>query len=323
MYAPPVVQLPAPMLATAGRPPDTESWAIEMKWDGVRVIVVRRAGICRLYSRNHREVTSSYPELVETIELLRPGRDMVLDGEVIATNPCGAPSFGLLQRRMHIATPSVELIRSAPVRFYAFDLLALGITDTTPLPYLERRRLLADLELSAPLVSTPPYWLDVEADRLLEIAGEYQLEGIVSKFIESAYYPGRRSPAWIKTPRRRTTEAIVAGWTCGTGVLTPTFGSLVLGAYDEDGKMVYIGNVGTGFSTADRRRLRTRLDELPAAESPFDIPPERVGIVEVRWVRPELVGDIEYREYTGDGLRHPFWRGLRSDKEPEEVALPR
>lgn len=322
LYARRVVQVPVPMLATAGRPPDAESWAVEMKWDGVRAIVLRRSGICRLYSRNQRDITDTYPEIVESMELLAPGRDMVIDGELITMTSCGTPSFGLLQRRMHVVTPTAELVRSVPVHFYAFDVLELDMNDITSVPYLERRRLLADLELAATLVSTPPHWLDIEADRLLDVAYEYRLEGIVSKHIESAYYLGRRSPAWIKTAHRRTTEAIIAGWTPGAGSMAPTFGSLALGAYDAAGHMVYIGNVGTGFSMADRKSLRARLDEISVATTPFDVLPERGRVAQVRWVQPRLVVDIEYREYTGEGLRHPSWRGLRADKEPDEVALP-
>jgi bifunctional non-homologous end joining protein LigD len=311
------------MLAVAGRPPNTAAWAIEMKWDGVRAVIVNDGEGCRLYSRNRRDVTSSYPELAAAIAESARGRELILDGEVIAQKPSGAPSFGLLQRRMHVVRPSQQLIRSVPVQLYAFDVLTADGEDVTGLPYLTRRARLADLELSAPLVSVPPHWLEVDADRMLEVAREHHLEGIVSKEIESAYHPGRRSPVWIKTPIRRTTEAIVAGWTPGTGMMSRTFGSLVLGAYDSDGRLVYIGNVGTGFTMAARRSLRARLDELATSESPFDTPlGGRARPAAVRWVRPELIGDIEYREYTGEGLRHPSWRGLRSDKELAEITLP-
>ncbi|MFQ6330012.1 hypothetical protein ACLMAL_28275 [Nocardia sp. CWNU-33] len=128
---------------------------------------------------------------------------------------------------------------------------------------------------------------------------------------------------WIKTPIRKTTKAIVIGWTPGTGMMAPTFGSLVLAAHDKDGLLTYIGSVGTGFSMATRRSLRARLDELAAAAMPFDATVGGRGREGgVHWVRPELVGDIEFREFTGEGLRHPSWRGPRSDKDQAEVTLP-
>ncbi|MFE7798714.1 non-homologous end-joining DNA ligase [Nocardia sp. NPDC057440] len=311
------------MLAVAGRPPDTADWAIEMKWDGVRALAMCKGEVCRLYSRNKRDITGSYPELAAALAESARGRSLILDGEVIAQTSSGAPSFGLLQRRMHVTRPTAQLIASVPVQFYGFDVLAIDGGDVTVLPYLTRRARLDWLHLPGRLVSVPPYWLEVAADRVLEVARGHHLEGIVSKEIEAAYHPGRRSPVWIKTPIRRTAEAIVVGWIPGTGMMAPTFGSLVLAAHDKDGRLTYIGNVGTGFSMATRRSLRARLDELATAVMPFDAPSggrRRGG--GVHWVRPKLVGDIEYREYTGEGLRHPSWRGLRSDKDLAEVTLP-
>jgi bifunctional non-homologous end joining protein LigD len=311
------------MLAVAGRPPDAAAWAIEMKWDGVRGIVICDGANCRLYSRNRRDVTGSYPELAAAIAESARGRKLILDGEVIAQTPSGTPSFGLLQHRIHTVRPSRQLIAAVPVQLYAFDVLAVGAEYTTAVPYLARRARLDELGLAGGLVSVPPHWLEVQADRMIEVARNHHLEGIVSKEIDSAYHPGRRSPVWIKTPIRKTTEAIVAGSTPGAGMMSSTFGSLVLGAHDQGGRLVHIGNVGTGFTLAARRSLRTRLDELAAAGSPFDDAPggcADIGVV--RWVRPELIGDIEYREYTGEGLRHPSWRGLRTDKGPDEISLP-
>ncbi|MFQ6394304.1 non-homologous end-joining DNA ligase [Nocardia sp. KC 131] len=317
-----MMAVPVPMLAVAGRPPDYAAWAIEMKWDGARCIAMCDGENCRLYSRNRRETTSSYPELAAAIAAAARGRELILDGEVIAQSPSGAPSFGLLQGRMHVIRPSRQLIESLPVQFYGFDILTMEGELTTALPYLARRARLEELELAGHLVSVPPHWLNVEADRMIEVAREHHLEGIMSKEVSSAYHPGRRSPVWIKTPIRKTTEAIVAGWTPGAGMMSRTFGSLVLGAHTPDGRLIYIGNVGTGFTLAARRSLRARLDEIITPAMPFDVAPGgRAGGV-VTWVRPVLVGDIEFREYTGEGLRHPSWRGLRTDKEPHETKVP-
>ncbi|MFI9503254.1 non-homologous end-joining DNA ligase [Nocardia sp. NPDC052566] len=309
------------MLAVAGRPPDEAGWAIEMKWDGVRAIVVCDGDECRFYSRNRRDVTGSYPELAAALAAATGGRTLILDGEVIAQDGSGAPSFGLLQRRMHVVSPSRELIAAVPVQLYLFDVLAIDGTPTLALPYLERRQRLADLAMDATLITTPPHWTDVPAGQLLAVAHEHHLEGIVSKQLTSTYQPGRRSPAWIKTPFRRTTEVIVAGWLPGNGTFAATFGSLVLAANDATGRLTYLGNVGTGFTLADRRRLRTRLDELASPASPFDPPPRLAR--PAHWVTPTLVADVEYREFTGDGLRHPSWRGLRTDKTPADVEVPK
>ncbi|MGA6207431.1 non-homologous end-joining DNA ligase [Nocardia testacea] len=311
------------MLATAGSPPDHPDWAVEMKWDGVRAIVISSGAQCRLYSRNRREITGSYPDLVTALSGHLGGRDLVLDGEIIAQTPAGAPSFRLLQRRMHVARPSRALIGAVPVQLFLFDILTDTGADVTGLTYLDRRARLQALALNTAPLQTPPYWVGAPADRLLGAAQDNGLEGIVSKRLDSAYQPGRRSRAWIKTPIRKTTEAVVAGWTAGSGSAGATFGSLILAAHDADGRLVHIGNVGTGFTTAARRALRARLDEIARPDALFPLSPGRFGRPGTpHWVDPVLVADIEYREYTGEGLRHPSWRGLRNDKTPDEVDLP-
>ncbi|NEW42503.1 non-homologous end-joining DNA ligase [Nocardia cyriacigeorgica] len=312
------------MLAVAGRPPDHAGWAIEMKWDGVRAIVICETGGCRFYSRNRREITGSYPELAATLTELADGRELILDGEIIAQTPDGAPSFGLLQRRMHVVRPSKQLIAAVPVQLFLFDILTDSGDSLTALPYLERRDRLRALEFTAAPVQTPPHWIGVDPEQLMTAARDNHLEGIVSKRVDSTYQPGRRSPAWIKTPLRKTTEAIVVGWTTGNGAMSTTFGSLILAAHDHGRKLVYIGNVGTGFTAAARRSLRAQLDEIARPDSVLTETPGRgrAGIGVAHWVDPVLVGDIEYREYTGDGLRHPSWRGLRNDKTPAEITLP-
>ena len=310
------------MLAVAGRAPNGPEWAAEMKWDGVRAIVICRGGACRLYSRNRREITDSYPELVAALTTGAGNREMVLDGEIIAQTPAGAPSFALLQRRMHVARPGAALVRAVPVQLFLFDVLVDEGETVTGEPYLRRRERLHRLGFTAAPVQTPPHWVDVDAEKMMAAARDNHLEGIVSKRIDSVYRPGRRSPDWIKTPFRRTTEAIVAGWTSGSGSVSGSFGSLILGAHDRAGNLVHIGNVGTGFTFADRRSLRARLDELARADPLFPLASARGRPVTPHWVEPVLVGDVEYREYTGEGLRHPSWRGLRTDKSTDEVVVP-
>ncbi len=262
------------MLAVGGTPPDGPGWAVEMKWDGIRVVVVRDAGAGRIYSRSGREVSTAYPELVAALKALPSTGSLILDGEVVAQEPDGAPSFGRLQRRMHVARPGEQLLAEVPVQLFAFDLLVADGRDLMAEPYLARRERLAELPLTAPL-SAPPHWVGVDAQKLLIVAREHRLEGIVSKRVESVYLPGRRSPAWIKTPLRNNTEVVVAGWTPGAGGFQHTFGSLVLGAYDDTGRFVYIGNVGTGFTQAARRAIRGALDEIGVSTSPFEHPRRR------------------------------------------------
>ncbi|TLG05375.1 hypothetical protein FEK35_19660 [Nocardia cyriacigeorgica] len=149
-----MVAVPAPMLAVAGRPPDDADWAIEMKWDGVRAIVVCRGGECRLDSRNQRDITGSYPELAVELGALAAGRELTLDGEIIAQTATGAPSFALLQRRMHVVRPTTQLIAAVPVQLHLFDNLTDGADSLTALPYLQRRERLQELEFTEPPVRT-------------------------------------------------------------------------------------------------------------------------------------------------------------------------
>ncbi|KIA62852.1 non-homologous end-joining DNA ligase [Nocardia vulneris] len=311
------------MLAVSGRPPvDIGRWAIEMKWDGIRAVTVARDRQCRFYSRNNRDISASFPELTAACTELLGDRELVLDGEIVAPEPStGAPSFRRLQRRMHVLNPGAELLREVPVQYLIFDLLDDG-TAITSLPYVERRARLDELALDAKLIRTPPYYTDVDADTMLGIAREHGLEGIVAKRLDSSYQPGRRAPVWIKTPLRRTTEIVVAGWLPGSGRFTGIFGSIVMGAYDDADRLVHVGNVGTGWTLRDRRALQARLTEIARPDPPFDVPPPRQVANAAHWVEPELVADIEFREVSSDGLRHPSWRGLRPDRNPREAKVP-
>ncbi|WP_084501357.1 ATP dependent DNA ligase [Nocardia xishanensis] len=165
-------------------------------------------------------------------------------------------------------------------------------------------------------------WTGIPVDTILATAATHGLEGIVSKRLDSVYRPGTRSRLWLKTPLRRSAEVIIVGWVASSG--GGEFGalaSLVLGAYDQAGRLVYVGNVGTGFSAAARRALRRRLTELAIIEPPFDRSPPPERATGVHWVSPRLVGTVEYRESAG-ALRHPSWRGLRVEIDPATAGLP-
>lgn len=319
---PPSSTVPSPMLATLGQLPEGEGWAWEMKWDGQRAIAQVKAGSVRMFSRNGNDITATFPEVTDPLVDVLDGREAILDGEIVALDAHGRPSFGRLQRRMHVLRPTASLRSGTPVTFYLFDVLALDGRSTTGLPYVERRARLESLGFSGPRVQVPPFWTDVDGDRVLEVAHEHHLEGVVAKRVDSTYRPGRRSPTWIKHPLRANTEAVIVGWVDGTGGARGGVGSLLLGAYDDDGRLVYIGHVGTGFTGAGRRALREQLMQLERATSPLAAAPPTRDTKGAHWVEPELVGDVEFREYVGGSLRHPAWKGLRADKSPTDVDLP-
>lgn len=163
-----------------------------------------------------REISAAYPEITEALAALAAGRSVILDGELIAPDPStGVPVFGRLQRRMHLTRPSAALVAAVRVEYMVFDVLAFGDESVMDRPYLTRRGLLEKLGLDRVPVRVPPFWrlTEVSADRLLQVAQDAGLEGIVSKHVDSVYEPGRRSSRWIKTPLRRTTDAVVVGWT--------------------------------------------------------------------------------------------------------------
>jgi bifunctional non-homologous end joining protein LigD len=311
-----------PMLATLGEVPRGDDWAYEMKWDGVRAMVYVEPGDVRVISRNDRDVTGSYPEVTRLGELL-PGRRAVIDGEIVSLGADGAPSFGALQQRMHVRTPSASLLDRIPVRLYVFDVPYLD-RSTADLRYVQRRELLDDLALDDPLVQTPPYWSDHRGgDEILATAGQLGLEGVVAKRLESQYQPGRRSPAWIKAPLNLTAEVVLGGWKAGAGRRAGMIGSLLLGMHDAAGDLVYVGHVGTGFTQRMLEELHRQLRPLARSRSPFTQPVPREYARDANWVRPDLVGEVVFRSWTPDRrLRHPSWRGIRPDKAPEEVRLP-
>jgi bifunctional non-homologous end joining protein LigD len=236
------------MLATLGELPPPPGWAYEFKWDGERGIVYADRGRLQVATRNDRDVADGYPELRVLLDRF-PRRQVVLDGEIVALDSRDRPSFSLLQQRMHVRSPSAGLLARVPVQLYVFDLLHLGSQSTLGLPYTRRRKMLGDLDLDDEVVKTPPFWTDDAGTDLMRSAAELGLEGVVAKRLDSAYQPGARSRWWIKTPLNQTTEVIIAGWKPGGGRRAGIVGSLVLGMYDDAGRLVYVGGVGTVMST--------------------------------------------------------------------------
>lgn len=313
------------MLAIAGElPPDDDNWAFEFKWDGVRAIARVDDGRLQLTARRGNDITASYPELHRLADEAGVA-GIVLDGEIVAMSD-GRPSFSALQNRMHVANPAQarRLAETIPVTYLVFDLLHLDGRSCLGLPYVERRALLEGLELDGPRWQTPPSFPG-DGALVLAAAAQQRLEGVMAKRLTSRYHPGRRSPEWIKVPRVEALEVVIGGWREGEGKREGVMGSMLLGlpVRDADGAITglrYVGQVGTGFSDELLRTLTRILDEHTVRASPFVTEVPRYRAKGARWVRPDLVGEVVFREWTPDGrLRFPSWRGLRPDKTPDDV----
>jgi len=311
-----------PMLATLGKMPTGSRWAFEFKWDGVRAIVSIDGQQVRAMSRNDIDITPSYPELLGLPEQLGGKRRLVLDGELVTLDKRGAPSFGLLQQRMHIRRPDEALLSRYQVKYYVFDLLWMDGESLLGWPYRQRREALEKLKPRAGTMSVTPRFPG-PGDDLLEAARTNGLEGVIAKASESTYEPGRRSPAWIKVPLNQTQEVIVVGWKPGAGRRAGMIGSILLAAYGKSGKLEFIGHVGTGFTDSALKALADKVAPLKRATSPVDgaeVPREHAR--NANWLKPSLVGEVEFRNWTPEGrLRHASWRGLRSDKTPRDVTF--
>jgi bifunctional non-homologous end joining protein LigD len=318
----PLPELVRPMLAVAGRLPDDETgWAFEFKWDGIRAVAYVSGGRLRLLTRNDRDVTATYPEL-RALGRALGARAVILDGEIVALDEAGRPSFAALQPRMHVTNPAQvrRLAARTPVVYLAFDVLHLDGRSTVEVPYRERRLLLEDLRLSGPAWQTPPSFAGPGKD-LLAASLSRGLEGVLAKRLDSRYQPGRRSDAWVKVKNFQTQEVVVGGWKAGTGRRAGRIGSLLVGVPGPDG-LRYAGHVGTGFTDPMLDELGQLLRPLGRKTSPFvDAVLPASHARSAVWVQPQLVGEVVFTEWTRDGrLRHPSWRGLRPDKSAEEVV---
>jgi bifunctional non-homologous end joining protein LigD len=314
--------VPLPMLATAGQLPaadEDDRWGYEFKWDGVRAVAAVRGGVLGLTSRKGTDITVRYPEVAKLPAALA-GHDAVVDGEIVAMDERGRPDFGALQNRMHRTGPEVPGLAAAkPVTFLVFDLLAWDGEDLTARPYVERRERLDALALSGHRwVATP--WFPGGGEGVLAASEENGLEGVVAKRLASPYRPGVRSPDWRKIKTFRTQSVVVGGWRPGQGRRAGTIGSLLVGVPDDQGRLVYVGHVGTGFSDQDLRDLQRML--TTRTTSPFEGTLPREITRDAHWVEPDLVGEVAYAVWTADNrLRHPAWRGIRDDLEPDDVVV--
>lgn len=290
------------MSASAGE------WVYEVKWDGMRVFADVREGRVRLLSRNDRDVTVAFPELASLNEM----QDVLLDGEVVALDARGVPSFPVLAERLHVRDRRKAAAASTrvPVSFMVFDVVRRYGVDLTARPLSDRRSTLERLELPAPAQLSP--WFP-DGTSLLAATLEQGVEGAVAKRLVSTYQSGRRSPDWVKAPHRLTRTVVVGGWRPQTDT-TGVVGSLLVGAPGTDGGLRYLGRVGAGIGPAANRLLSPLLTGLGTATPPFvdDVP--RADAAGAVWVRPELLVEVQHLGFSSGGrLRQPAYRGVRTD----------
>ncbi|WP_030692193.1 non-homologous end-joining DNA ligase [Streptomyces globisporus] len=306
-----------PMLAVlSDRRTFDDDMLFERKLDGVRAVAIREGDRLRLLSRTGRNVNPTYPEIVDALAA-QVCRDFTVDGEITAIKG-GRSDFALLQQRMGLTRPKDVRAGRVSVRYYLFDLLSLDGRRTTALPLRTRKSLLRDaLDFRAPLRYTP-HRVGRDGRQLLADACGRGGEGLIAKRADGPYLH-HRSTDWLKLKCAADQELVIGGFTEPAGSRVG-FGALLVGHYEGD-RLRCAGKVGTGYDTRPPRSLRTRLDRLEQDRSPFaDDVRERA----VHWVRPELVAQIGFTEWTGAGrLRHPRYMGLRDDKRPTDVIRER
>jgi bifunctional non-homologous end joining protein LigD len=307
-----------PMMARSGKlPPREEQFGFEVKWDGIRAVAFCDHGHIELRGRNFSDFTPRYPEVRELARSLG-ARRVVLDGEIVAFDDEGRPSFERLQARMHLASDSAvrRRMRDIPATYVIFDLLYLDGHSTMALSYEERRSLLERLELEGPAWRTPSYHRG-EGSALLEATKQHGIEGVVAKKLDCPYQPGVRASHWIKVKNVHTQDVVIGGWTPGEGGRSASLGSLAVGVMQGD-DLVYSGKVGTGFTEQSLALVKRELEPLRTDESPFSGRQPPKGTI---FVEPRLVAHVEFREWTKSGtLRAPSFKGLRADISPQECV---
>jgi len=302
------VTLIRPMLATLSPTiVDGPEWVFEEKYDGIRAVAGRERGRVKIWSRMLQDLTGGFPHVVAAVEALGDG-DLTIDGELVALDEKGVSRFQLLQRR--------GTAGGSPTQYAVFDLLEQESRSLMPRPLSERRAALETLigRRTSPLFISRRLVRDGKA--AYREAKRLGWEGIIAKDEGSPYQPGVRSPSWRKVKVRKEAEFVIGGYTPPKGG-RQHLGALLVGLYDGP-KLRYVGKVGTGFTQDTLVMLASKLGKLRADKSPFDpAPPMR----DATWVRPKLVAQLVYAEWTADGkLRQPAFLGLRTDKDPSECT---
>ncbi len=316
-----------PMLATlVDKPFDGQEWLYEVKWDGYRAIAFLEKGSVRLVSRNQNDLTVAYPELRSIANSVR-ARTAILDGEIVALDEEGRPSFSLMQQRTGVGEGGHRIRRTRddiPVMYFVFDLLYLDGYNLMQAELEQRKELLASILLPGGLVRYSDHYIG-NGKALFEAAAQRSLEGIVAK-LRSSRYVQKRSRDWLKIKIVKQQECVIGGYTDPRGS-RENFGSVVLGLYDDQGRLVPVGQAGSGFTEESHAAMWKRLHALATKRNPF------FGKVEstrrVHFVEPALVAEIRFTEWTHEGqsggikMRAPVFQGLRFDKKPEECKFER
>jgi bifunctional non-homologous end joining protein LigD len=313
-----------PMLATSiEKPFDSDEWLFEIKWDGYRSVAFIENGRVRLVSRNDNDMTALYPELGDLPTYLR-AKTAVVDGEVVAVDAQGRPSFSLMQQRTGIRHGRFRAPghQDVPVLYYAFDLIYLDGYDLHKVNLEDRKQLLNEIVIAGDNLRFSDHQVGY-GHALFQVAAQRGLEGIVAKRRNSCYEE-RRTREWLKIKITKEIECVIGGYTEPEGS-REYFGSLVLGLYDEKQRLIHVGQAGTGF---DRKMLASMwklLEKLETKTNPFHGPVDAGR--RAHWIKPELVASIKFTEWThetsegGVKLRAPVFLGIREDKDPKECTF--
>jgi bifunctional non-homologous end joining protein LigD len=311
-----------PMLAISiERPFDDPEWLFEIKWDGYRAVSFIQNGKARLLSRNQNDLTSQYPELHDLAKFVK-AETAILDGEIVALDDHGRASFSLMQQRTGLREHGRRAAprRDIPVLYYVFDLIYVEGYDLRRVSLEDRKRVLQDLVAGGGPVRFSDHFF--KGTPLFDAAKENGLEGIIAKR-RSSCYEERRTREWLKIKITQTVDCVIGGYTDPEGS-RQYFGSIVLGLYDKKDNLIHVGQAGTGFNHATLKQIFGVLKERETSRNPFQ---GSVDARKVHWVRPELVAEIKFTEWThetADGglkLRAPVFMGLREDKDPKECTF--